>query len=502
MKKKLLPLVLLCLCVFISNAQEKSTTKLKITESAEYKDEVKVEGIDVIYTNSAGKTAIVRFGKKNILLDVFDSNLDKDFFKLIKKEKKEVYKGHLSYNDEIKVFTVYSPKRKERILYCHTFNIKNNTHQKTKLFEANVKKGGGLFSGSNKRQTSFAISPNQQYIAIATDNIKKKSNSYAIHVFNSTDLSLMFKKSYQDHEKNYFEHNDLYIDDEATVYSLGKLYLEGRFDKNNGKANYEFVLHKISQKGTSHTSIELEDEFVRTLVMNQNKNQLHLLGFYSEKNSNRIKGGCDFIINEATLDVVSEKKTELPQEVYEDLYGDRRGKRKKEKGKELRNFYVDYTLEDSQGNTYLLAEEFYITTQFVNTGLNNNGYWRDTFHYDDILILKFNKNGELSWGRSIYKRATTPSYNAFLKNDELHVILNSGKNLIEKKDGRTKVSKGLFESSSLYDIVFSTEGNVSYDKVQDNSGNTYYMPYYGTYTDGKFITTTTKRKKKQFLKLE
>lgn len=498
--KKTVLLVVCCLLGYALHSQEEVTTKLKITESAQFKDEVAVEGIDVVYTNPAGKTAIVRFGRKSILLDVFNDNLDKEFFKIIKKEKKEVYKGHLSYDNEIKVFTVYSPKKKERIVYCHTFNIKNNTHQKTKLFEANVKKGGGLFTGSNKRQTSFAISPNQQYIAIATDNIKKKSNSYRIHVFESENLNLVYTKSYRDHEKQYFSHNDLIVDDEATVYSLGKLYKNGKSDKKKGKANYEFVLHKISESAISNVSVKLEEEFVRTLIISQKNNQLHLLGFYSEKNSNRLKGGCDFVINETDLTVASKKITELPKQVYEDLYGYRRGKRKKKKGKELSNFYVDYTIEDTKGNTYILAEEFYITTRYVGTGMN--GYWETIPHYDDILILKFNGNGELSWGRSIFKRSTAPSYNVFLKNDELHVILNSGKNLLEKKDGRTKVSKGWFESSSLYDIVYSSDGKVSYDKIQDNRGKVYYTPFYGTYTDGKFITTTTRRKKKQFLALE
>ncbi|WP_298419971.1 hypothetical protein [uncultured Kordia sp.] len=499
--KRITILVLFCLLGYVLNAQEEVTTKLKITESAQYKDEVKVGEIDVMYTSPAGKTAIVRFGKKNILLDVFNGNLDKEFFKVIKKEKKEVYKGHLSFDDEIKVFTVYSPKKKERILYCHTFNIKNNTHKKTKLFEANVKKGGGLFSGSNKRQTSFAISPNQQYIAIATDNIKKKSNSYRIHVYDTENLNLVYIKSYRDHEEQYFSHNDLIIDDEATVYSLGKLYLNGKRDKKKGKANYEFVLHKISESNTSHVNVKLENEFVRTLVISQKNDQLHLLGFYSEKDSGRLKGGCDFVISETDLTVASKKITELPQQVYEDLYGYRRGKRKKKKAKELRNFYVDYTMEDTQGNTYILAEEFYITQSYISTGMNG-GYWQTVYHYDDILIMKFNANGELDWGRSIFKRANGPSYNAFLKNDELHIILNSGKNLLEKKDGRTKVSQGWFESSSLYDIVYSVDGKVAYTKIQDNKGKTYYSPYYGTFTDDKFITTTTRRKKKKFLKLE
>ena len=68
-----------------------------------------------------------------------------------------------------------------------------------------------------------------------------------------------------------------------------------------------------------------------------------------------------------------------------------------------------------------------------------------------------------------------------MKNGELHVILNSGKNLTEKTDGRTKASKGWFESSALYDFVYSATGEVSYDKIQDNKGNTFYAPFYGTF---------------------
>lgn len=132
----------------------------------------------------------------------------------------------------------------------------------------------------------------------------------------------------------------------------------------------------------------------------------------------------------------------------------------------------------------------------------NGGYWTTTYHYDDILILKFNAQGELDWGRSIFKRATSPSYNAFLKNDELHVVLNSGKNLTEKKDGRTKASKGWFESSALYDFVYSSNGDVSYDKIQNNKGKTFYLPYYGTFSNNKFIMMSSARKKKQFMILE
>ena len=159
-------------------------------------------------------------------------------------------------------------------------------------------------------------------------------------------------------------------------------------------------------------------------------------------------------------------------------------------------------VRDNTGNTFVLAEEFYVTQTYVATGMNGAGYWTTTYHYDDILILKFDKSGEISWGRSIFKRSTVPSYNAFLKDDKLHVILNSGKNLTEKSDGRTKVSKGWFESSALYDFTYSSDGKVEYNKIQDNKGNTYYLPFYGTYNLDTFIMMSDSGRKKQFMILK
>ena len=488
--------ILVAFLLSLNTIQSQSSTQLNISESAEFKDEIKSEGALAFYTNEEGSTGIVRAGKKHFLLDVFDSSLNKVFSKVIDSDKKEKFAGYVNYNDEIKFFTVYSPKKKERIVFCHSFNIKSNNYSKTKLFEKTVEKGGGLFSGNNKRQTSVAISPNGKFIAMATDNIKKNANSYLIHVFDSETLDLVYKKSYQEHEKKHFEPNDLAIDDSGTAYTLGKLFKEGKSQKKKGEANYQFVLNKISKESNQDVAIDLGELHIASLVLNNFSDKLQLLGFYSEEKAGRIKGGCNFILDRETLAITKHHKVKLPVEVYEDLYGYRKANKKKKK--ELKSFYVDYVIEDSIGNTYLLAEEFYVTQTYVNTG-NGVGYWVTTYHYDDILILKFNSDGDLDWGRSIFKRSTTPSYNAFLKDDKLHVVINSGKNLLEKKDGRTKVSKGWFESSALYDIVYSKDGAVSYDKVQDNKGKTYYLPYYGTYENGKFVMMSSGRKKKQFM---
>jgi len=495
--KKIITIVLL-ISMSVGFAQKTST--LTVKESLVYKDKVKAGEILSIYTSENNLTGIVRESKKNLLFDVFDDKLNKIHSKVIETNKKEIYVGSLFYNDEIKVFTIFSPSKKERIVYCHIYSLKDNTHKKIELFSTTVEKNYNIFSGKSKGESRFAISPNSEYLVIITDHKSKNSNSYTARIFDASSLKLQFQKKYQDHQEKYFEPNDLIIDDEGTAFVLGKLFLQGRKLKKKGKANYQFVLNKITKNQVEKVTVNLgEDEHINSLMITEKKRKLSLIGFYSEKNINRIKGTCAFDIDQNLMKITGKKLDELPLKVFEDLYGYRRSKKKK--NKELSSFVVDYLIEDSKGNTFLLAEEFYITTTYVSNG-QYGGYWVTTYHYDDILILKFNKNGDLEWGRSIFKRATSPSYNAFLKDDKLHVILNSGKNLTEKKDGRTKASKGWFESSALYDFEYQSNGEVFYNKIQNNKGKTYYLPYLGSYNNGKFIMASDARKKKQFMILE
>ena len=483
-------------------AISQTNSSLQVSISKEYKDEVKSIDVIAIHTFKDEETAVVRNGKKSFLFDIFDNKLDKIFSTVIKSDKNERYVGDLFYNNQLKLFTVYAPKKDYRILYCHTLDVTTKTHKKTIVFETSVEKKQNLFGSRKNHNTSFSLSPNGNYFAIATDNVKKNKNSYTIRVFDAKTEKLIYKKAYQEDQNRNYEHNDLFLYDDTSVYSLGKFYLDGKSNKKlNGDANYQFVLNKITKDHTTELAINLDDEHIQSLNLFQSNNQLHILGFYSELNVDRIKGGCDFSIDLDDFSIKSKKTNALPKQVYEDLYGEKTAERKNNKKKELRNFTIDYTLTNADGSTFLIAEEFYITQVYVANGMTG-GTWQTVYHYDDILILKFNANGNLSWGRSIFKRSNTPSYNAFIKDNKLHVILNSGKNLTEKKDGRTKMSKGWFESTALYDVEFTVNGDVHYNKIQDNKNKEFYLPYYGTYNTEKFIMMSSGRRKKTFMILQ
>lgn len=488
-------LFILFLSAPLFSQEQHFTTK----ESPKYRDQFKSSYIINIHTTDEKLNVIARKSKSHLVFESFDEEAKGKKLLLVNINRKESYVGELFYDHTYRVFLVESPSKTERILHCYTYNVIENTYTKTTLLKKKVQKKGKLFSGENKRQTNFSVSPDNKYIAIAVDNIKKNSNSYDVYVYNASNLTLAYTKSYYSNTEKFYTASDMVVDDDGTVYHIGKEYFKGRRERKKAKANYSYVLSKIEEKNVSTSKIELtEDEFIKNLNMSFINNKLRLIGYYSKDKAFGIKGVSTIYVDKSTLSLLDKKKQELPLKVFEDLYGYRSAKSKKDS--ELTSFDLDYLLEDEDGNTYLVAEEFYVVQMYVPNGMYG-GTYVTTFHYDDILITKLDAKGNLLWGRSIFKRANKPSYNAFLNHNELHVVLNSGKKLLQKQDGRLKVSKGWFESTALYVFLYDKNGNVTHEKIQDNKKRTKYTPYTGSYADGKFVMYNHSMKSKKIMLL-
>lgn len=497
MKRLFSFLLLIFITVFTSFSQD---GHFNIVESEKYNDQYKSTTILSIHSNSNNETLVTRISNNNLIFETFDSNAKGLKVKTIDISRKEDYVTDLFYEDKLSVFTLESPSKTKRVVYCYTYSLKNHDVQKTTLINTEVEKKGKLFSGENKRQTNFSISPNAKFLAIATDNSKKNSNSYDIHLFDAQSLQLIYTKSYYSNPDKFYTSSDMVVDNDGTIFNIGKEYESGRRERKNNKANYSYVLSKIDKENVKIGAIELnESEYIQNLNMSFHKDHLRLIGYYSQDKVFGIKGVSNFLIDKSSLSIKDRKKQELPLSVFEDLYGYRNAKDKKDD--ELTSFNLDYILEDNEGNTFLIAEEFFVTQTYVSTGMGG-GYFVSTFHYDDILITKLNSEGNIVWGRSIFKRDGQPSYNAFLNNNKVHILLNSGKNLTEKSDGRLKVSKGWFESTSLYAFIYDENGEVKHEKIQDNKGNTKYIPFKGNYKDGKFLMYNHSAKEKQVMVLE
>ncbi|MEZ4810192.1 MAG: hypothetical protein R2819_07505 [Allomuricauda sp.] len=495
--KKSTFLFLLVLSTSILHSQ---SSYFNITESEGYKDSNKTSSVKTVYVTSTDEIVTASTGKNKLIFDVYDSNANKVFNTSTVLDSKEEVVGHLEHNDLLKVFTVFKPSKTEREIRCHVFDVKNQSHQFVELFKTSVEKTAALFSGQNKRQTNFATSPSGNYFAVATDNIKKNSNSYSIHVYDSRTMKLAYQQTFFENPENFFKSFDMVIDDSGAVYSVGKEYAEGRAERTEDDSpNYSIVLNKTIKSGSISNRIELaEDQHIADLKIVQKEDQLHLYGFYSTKVAGRISGLNKFIVDKDKINVIETKQTKLPESVLADIYKSEKVESKKDK--ELNNYYLDHVIEDEDGNTTLLAEQFYVTQTYMYN--EYGGYWTTTFHYNNILVLSLDNKGDLKWGRSIFKASNAPSYNAFVADKRLHVLFNTGKSLKEKEDGRVKAKRGWLEATALFDYVYQENGEVTQEKLRENKGRDIYHPYNGFFQNDRFIMLTASNNQKKVMLLE
>lgn len=487
------------LCVGFSSYAQSSY--FNVIETEPFKDSRRGSSLEGAFTLASGEIVAVRAAKKELLVSSFDAN-----YKLISDvelnlERKESYLGSSFTDEVVRVFTVQKVDKNTRDVFSHNYNINSKKLTKVKLYSATSNKSRGSKNGAlgtKKHEENFRGSPDGRYLAFAVDNMNAKTNSYSIRVYDQ-DLNLVYDTSYYSDIERYWSFDDFIVTNDAEIISVGKLYKVGKRDRREGKANYDYVIHKVTENESSSSVLALEDNFINELRFAQTDALIRLFGFYSERSSDRMKGALSYNMQGTNIEDVSLKQAPFPESIYQDLFREARAERLKEKEKEFSNFYLDYAFVDENGNSYLLAEEFYITQTSTPNGAMGGMSTTTQYHYDNILIIKFDSAGTILWGRGILKKDNAPSYNAVVIDNELHVFFNTGKNIIEKEDGRKKAKRHLFSSTALFDVVFDENGKDTFEMIQENKGKAVYRPYLGTYDYDKFILANLSKSKKQFL---
>lgn len=477
-----------------------------VTETESFKDVSGLGEIIGMHQMENGDTFIVRQAKKKALVNIFDSAYSLQNTIEIDINKKESVLGTVLNGDKVFIFT--SDKVDKRIVdvYAAIYESGASTITKKKLYTQNTGKRKGVsWLGAyfaldiKKYDENFRLSPNGRYIAFGLNNINKKTLTSSFRVYD-TDLNEVYTNTFIEDTESIFQFDDFVVTDDAVVIAAGKKYLKGWADKKKNKANYEYVLYKVTSDTHSQNSVDLGDNYVKQARFAQTDAGLKLLGFYSERNSSRMKGGISYTLSDEDIADVNVKTSPFPKQVFADLYPAKKAERSKKKEKELRTYEMDYILQDDLGNSYITAEQFYITTQTAGGGINGVAVTTTVFHYDDILILKFDPKGNILWGRSILKKANSPSYQPIVVGDKLHVLLNTGKNITDKSNDRKKLKKSWLEKSALYDIVYDENGNESYEMIKENGNRKrFFSPWVGYFDWDTFVMPNFSKKKKQFL---
>ena len=131
---------------FVISIYSQNQTSLQVIESKPFHDSVEAPDVVAMQTNETGDTGVIRFNTRQMLFDVFNASLERISNAIIDIERKEEFRASLYFENQIKVFTLYAPSSKERVVYCYTFNINTKSYTKKQLFQNKLMR---VFTKSN-----------------------------------------------------------------------------------------------------------------------------------------------------------------------------------------------------------------------------------------------------------------------------------------------------------------------------------------------------------------
>lgn len=240
------------------------------------------------------------------------------------------------------------------------------------------------------------------------------------------------------------------IDNDGNFYLIGRKFLNKTEEKESadisGQKNKCHLL-TFRNKGTEFKDFEisLSDKYIFEVQIEFNSvKNIIASGLYSEDKVNpSAKGAFYFEIEYSTQNMIKSNFKEFPDEILNKNH-EADNKKKKEN---LRNFELDDLIYKEDGSTVLIAEQ-YSEYNMPITKYGPNGQVINTteyhFYYEDILVINFDKNGEMTWACKIPKFQHTindagafSSYVCAEHNNKLYFIYNDHpKNILNQNSGK------------------------------------------------------------------
>lgn len=524
--KKIILYILLVILSFSTFSQD-----FKISKGEIFKD--KKKNSSLAYSLNDGNGGIVTIRKfyggfvlktlKGYYIQHFDSqlNLKKEYTLEVKNNRIEnafVKEGKLHLlefdSSRIKKTLVYN------ILSSDLNNFEFTSKELLSISEKNSKKYFGfmvfpffLNNGFNQMDSDhlgkITMSKNKKFFAINFDIKNANKETHKVFVYND-NFELMYDKLIvKNIEDRLFKYNTIEVDDkDGTLYFLGKSFENNTTrKKRKGKTNYHFELSKIDKNGEKTVSFKNPDKFISSLSLVQNKGNLSCVGFYGNNNEGRLNGACLIKINPNDLIIETKKFNPFSDTFLNDKYGDREEKKKRKIKKGFASIEVRSVETQEDGGIIISAEEDYIT---IHTSVGQNGMVTSytVQHYDDIISLKLNSNGDLLWSRNINKAQTGDNNSSFTPvsvNNKIHYFINCSDKIRKLDNNRIHFRQSSSKKSNLYAITLDTSGNFEYKKlIDDEESKVYYKVNGGVITPSgdEVILLGKKKKNSRIIKIK
>ncbi len=458
MKKAIL---LLAFFSFNLMLAQTSSDKVIITLGDEEKESRYITLEDVIGYDETGiyvlKRDRKRFKNTKYYLAKYDYEMNPIMSEEIEKPRKNQFLEYFTnLNDQLQIFSSHSDKEK----FINSFYI-DEIDKSSLKFKGDEKTLAKInFEGGKKANSgnfTMRISPDSSKVLLFLNKpYEKKENESFDLVAYDKDWNLIWENQvtlpYPDKK---FSFDDIKIDNSGNVHIVGTKFFE-KSQVEKGKPGYAYHVLSYYSKGKELKDLEIKlgDKFISHIqTAISDNNELICGGFYSEYKTG-IKGSYFMKFNLENQSVISNSFDEFSTNFITQNLSEKQIKKvekKEKKGKEpsLFKYYLDDIIFDQEGGAYLIGEQFYIRER-VTTRTQNGITTTSTtyiYYYNDIIVIRMDANGKISWSKKIPKKQRTSNDSGFfssyvlsLVDDKMYFVFNDNpKNLYA-----TEKSSGIF----------------------------------------------------------
>ncbi len=312
----------------------------------------------------------------------------------------------------------------------------------------------------DKNTCEFELSPDRSRILFLNYELdeEKQPRKVSVKVLKS-DMSEIWNRSFtlNIREKD-LDIDEAQVDNNGRVVVLGRIFLEGKEkSENKQKFKYHFLAFNADMKEPSEFEIKPGNErFVSDIkYFFDDKSNIIVTGFYSEKSASKLKGVYYQKVEGAAMSMAPIVTADMDQAFFAEMVGSK----KAEKTEELSEFHIREIFPAANGSLTFVAERF-----FIDATKRSNSYIPDftfAYNYEDILVFNMTVNASINWVRKIPKKQRTVDDGAFYSS---FVCSNSGGTICivynAKKEDPNKV---MYNPRSAFAYVSTVDpaGNVS-----------------------------------------
>jgi hypothetical protein len=322
------------------------------------------------------------------------------------------------------MYTSFSDKR---VFYVQSIDNNLSLNEPKKIAQF-------VTPGRNPRSSRTFVYTNKDssYVALiyTIPNKRKENETFVVNVFDK-QMDKVWSQQYQfPYESRLLDLQEFRIDENGEVYVLAKRNFA---DPIEGAVNYEYILFSLQREGELDAfKINSEGKFLRDMKLEfTSAGDVVSAGFYSNVNESGTGGAFYLRLNTKTKSVESSSFKEFDIDfLIHSLTESKanRVKKRAEKGRtrELAHYFIDELIPKPDGSVLMVGEKRHVFSRQTS-----GGGFIEYYHYDDLVVVSIDPNGELQWTKRIAKRqhsvndgAIYSSYARMMVGDELTFVFN------------------------------------------------------------------------------